>query len=144
MYVQRLLQLCLTFSLLFFVNLSYAEDDESAEGAEAPAGPTTLYKNLEPDFTVNYGGTGRLRYLKTDISLRVKTKSMSNIDAHEIAIRHIIVMMLSRQLDEDVSSSEGREMIKQGILAEIQDFMQKETGEQAVTDVLFNSFVVQK
>lgn len=140
MYLKQLLRLITLLSLSFFISFAFAEE----EAAEAPPEPSSFYKNLQPDFTVNYGGTGRLRYLKTDVSLRVAKDGRDAIDQHELAIRHIIVMMLSRQMDEDVSSSEGREMIKQGILTEIQDFLKAETGETYVTDVLFNSFVVQK
>ncbi len=54
---------------LLACTVSVAEDEEAAEGGKAKM--ATQYLDLKPSFVVNYGGPGKLRYLKTDITLRV-------------------------------------------------------------------------
>lgn len=113
-------------------------------GEEGAAKPASTYVGLKPAFVVNYGGQGKLRYLKTDISLRVQgINTNTYIRKHMPYVRHTIVSHLTRASAEDMSSMEGRELLRQGLLIAIQELIMQEEGEQQVLDLLFNSFVVQ-
>ncbi len=119
-----------------------AQDEEEVE-EDAPV--ASNYIDLKPPFTVNYGGVGRLRYLKTEISLRVAggMEGQGAIRHHMPYIRHTIVMTLSKASDEDLSSMEGRELLRQNVLEAIREVLITEEGKEHVLDLLFNSFVVQ-
>lgn len=122
-----------------------AQEEEATEEAVAEPG-TSRYVELKPAFIVNYGGAGRLRYLKTDISLRVGGGSSgpSSIRHHMPYIRHVLVMLLSKASEEQLSSMEGREMLRQDALAAVKAVLMREEGEEFVYDLLFNSFIVQR
>lgn len=136
---------------LFLLQPALAQDEAEAgdaaaeEGAEVAAGASS-YIDLKPAFVVNYGGGGRLRYLKTEISLRVGGGAMgpSAIRHHMPYIRHVIVMTLSQASEEDLSSMEGKEMLRQKTLERVREVLEREEGEQQVLDLLFNAFVVQR
>lgn len=133
-------------SLLLALMLHSAwAQEEAAEGGEEGGGPSQ-YVDLKPAFIVNYGGQGRLRYLKTDIALRVSggVNGPSSIRHHMPYIRHQLVMLLSKASEEEVSSMEGRELLRQNALEAVREVLLQEEGEQHVDDLLFNSFIVQR
>ena len=129
--------------VLLLAQTVYSQDEEAAEEGD-PAAPTTTYFAIKPAFVVNYGGAGRLRYLKTSITLRVETGGMMDVRHHLPYIRHSLVMLLSRQTDEDMSSMEGRELLRQSALDTVRQVLIEEEGEEAVKDLLFDSFIVQR
>ena len=45
------------------------DDGETEEGEAAPA--PAIYIPLKPQFVVNYGGAGKLRFLKAGVTLRL-------------------------------------------------------------------------
>lgn len=132
--------LCLVLILLLSP-VAFGQDE--ADGEAVPAG--TQYIELQPPFIANFGGVGKLRYLKAEITLRVAAGDLGakGIRHHMPYIRHVLVMLLSRQTEEDLSSMEGRELLRQQALEEVQRVLMEEDGEQYVLDLLFSSFVVQ-
>ena len=107
---------------------------------------SSRYIDLKPAFVVNYGDGGKLRYLKMDIALRVEGDSEGPVDIrhHMPYIRHSLVMRLSRASEEELSSMEGKELLRQEALESVRDVLMKEEGIQYVEDLLFNSFIVQR
>ncbi len=122
----------------------------SAEGAPAgvpAAAGGAPYVPLEPSFVLNFGGPreGRLQYLKADVTLRVTDPAAAEAARHHLpALRNALVLLLSRQDEGTVSSSNGREGIRAEALAEIRSILQAEEGEPCVEDVLFTNFIVQR
>lgn len=127
-----LVSLCLVHSPVF-----------AAGGGGGASGP---YIELKPAFVVNYGGVGKIKYLKADISLRVDDpKAVGAVNHHMPLIRNALVLLFSRQTDEAMASVEGKEAMRQDSLTEINRLLAEETGEQAaINDVLFNNLVMQK
>lgn len=119
---------------------------QDEEGEPAEAAPVSRYVDLKPAFVVNYGGPGSLRYLKTGITLRIAggEKGQGGIRHHMPYIRHSLVMLLTKASDEDISSMEGRELLRADALEAVREILMQEEGEQYVQDLLFSSFVVQK
>ncbi len=123
----------------------YAQDEDEEDSA-VKAKP--IYIPLKPPFVVNYGGKGRLKYLKAELSVRVA----SNIEAsyvrhHMPMIRNNIVLLFSRQNDEDIDTQEGKELLRQAALEEIKLIIAEEQGEdtrEGIVDLYFNNFVIQK
>lgn len=129
-------------SLLVFSVSGYAEE---AEG-EAPAVlERPIYVPVKPAFVVNYGGPGKLKYLKLEISLRVKDTSSSNAARHHMPlIRDYLVTLFSRQTDEDIDTRDGKEAIRVAALEGVQNLLLEEDGEQGITNLYFNNFVIQR
>jgi len=118
----------------------------SAESEEGGNAGGVKYVTLQPAFVTNYGitKTGRMMYLKADVTLKV-----SNADAeaavkyHNAAIRNALVLLFSRQDDAVVSSSDGREQLRQQALTELRAILDAEQSKDAIDDLVFSNFVVQ-
>ena len=134
------------FFLCLLISFSAFGEEESAENTDETAAIPSSYIDLKPSFVANYGGkpTGRLKYLKTDISLRVEAGGESAVMHHMPAIRHHLMMLLSRQSEDAVITMEGKELLRQEALEEVRKVILLEEDEQKVLDLLFNSFIVQR
>ncbi len=123
--------------------------EEAGEGGETPEaiGGVVRYVDLTPTFVTNYGvsDTGRLRYVKADITVRVSNKDAEFATRyHAPALRNRLVLLLSRQDDSTISSASGRETIKAEALQELREVMENEEGEPHIEDLMFTNFVVQR
>lgn len=105
-----------------------------------------LYIPLAEPLVVNYGGPGRLKYLRAEISIRIGKGSDASVIRHHMPlIRHSLVMLFSRQGEEEVNTQSGREALRQQALAEVNELLAQEEGrEDIAVDLLFNNFVVQR
>jgi flagellar protein FliL len=146
--MQAMVRLLSLLLVLFAAQFAYAQDEEEVGEDGMPVGPTSTYFAIKPAFVVNYGGAGRLRYLKTAITLRVTTgggsTGMMDVRHHLPYIRHSLVMLFSRQTNEDMSSMEGRELLRQAALDTVRKVLIEEQGEEFILDLLFDSFIIQR
>jgi flagellar FliL protein len=137
-------RLLLLFIFLLPLQHLHAQEEE-AEAEEGTASPNaSIYMDLKPAFVVNYGGVGKLRYLKTNITLRLESQGNASIRRHMPYLRHTLVMFLSKSTDDDMSSMEGKEQLRQNALEAVRAVLVKEEGEHFVKDLLFSSFIVQQ
>lgn len=125
------------------------EEEESADGGghgEGGGGPT--YVSLEPAFVVNFQDTKkRTKFLKAEISVVAKTpKAQEALTLHMPAVRNSLVMLLSRQVYEELSTNEGKEKLRlealDAVKAVIKEQASKKTA-KAVKDLYFSSLVMQ-
>lgn len=113
-----------------------------AEETEPATGP--VYVALEPEFTINYGQEGRLRYLQTAVTLQASDNAAAlDVNIHSDAIRHEIIMMISEQSGEEIRSAQSRKAMQEQLLERIRSLLEEETGRPLVENVLFTAFVVQ-
>jgi flagellar FliL protein len=135
--------------LVLFCQLSLASSSEGeGEGKAAESAPGSIkstYMRLEPPIIANYGGEqGRLRFVKVDITLRVELGGENPVVHHMPALRHELVMLISRQTNESIGSTEGKELMRQEALEAVRNVLVAEEGDQKIADLLFNSLVVQR
>ena len=135
-------------SLLVLTTAVFAEDEvqEEKEGDDgAPALSRPIYVPVKPAFVVNYGGPGKLKYMKIEISLRVEDTSASNAARHHMPlIRDYLVTLFSRQTDESIDTQVSKEQIRLTALEGVQNLLLEEDGEQGVIGLYFNNFVIQR
>lgn len=106
---------------------------------------SAIYIPLAPPFVVNYGGQGRLKYLKAELSVRVERSGDAELVRHHMPLlRNTLIMMFSRQDEEAVSTRVGRERLRELALEEVNDLIETEEGERPVRELYFNNFVVQQ
>ncbi len=129
-----------------------AGDDEEVAGEEGEGGEdkgvAPLYVALDPAFVVNFQDKQqRTKFLKAEISVVAKSaKVQEAITAHMPAVRNSVVMLLSRQIYEDLMTVEGKEKLRTDALAEVQGVMQKQAGKKVgtgVKDLYFSTLVMQ-
>jgi len=140
------------FAFLMLVcqlSLGNSEEGEGGEkGGEAKVAPGSIkstYMRMEPPIIANYGNeAGRLRFVKVDITLRVELGGENPVVHHMPALRHELVMLITRQTPESIGSMEGKELMRQEALEAVRNVLVAEEGDQKIADLLFNSFVVQR
>jgi len=121
------------FILFSFTNISHGEGVSS-----------TKYIHLTPAFVVNYGNTGRMKYLRTEIALKVSGgAAASAVSSHRPYIRNNLVLLLTAQDGEAVNSSSGREALRHEALENVRALMTELEGSPYVDDLYFENFVVQ-
>jgi flagellar protein FliL len=137
-------------SLLIALGISLTATSIQAqeeEGEEEEAGPRAraIYIPLKPPFVVNYGGVGRLRYLKAELSVRVASAGGANSIRHHMPyIRNQLILLFSKQSEQTLDTQEGKEMLRQEALLAIHSLLEEEDGESELVDVYFNQLVLQK
>jgi flagellar protein FliL len=78
------------------------------------------YIDVTPPLIVNYGGAGKMRYIKAEISIRTEDMAgATEITHHLPVIRDKLISILSVQTEESISSAEGKEKLRLFALEEI-------------------------
>ena len=133
----RLFGLILLVQLLCTPLMAEEEAVEEADGVR--------YIELTPAFVTNYGGPGPLKYIKTEVSLRVDSQEAYRLVRHHMpSLRYALIKVLTQQTEETVSSMEGKEQIRMQALADLQAVMKAEEDNASIEDVLFSSFFLQR
>lgn len=107
---------------------------------------SSQYVELKPAFVANFGGPGSLRYLQAEIVLRVGggEEGVNGVRRHMPYIRHVLVMLFSRQEDDAIATMEGRELLRREALEAVRQVLLAEESTHHVDDLLFNNFIVQR
>jgi len=136
------------FSVLLFAAAPVLAEKAPDVGETPQAiGGVVRYVNLKPTFITNYGvsDTGRLRYVKADVTVRVSNKDAEFAARYHLpALRNRLVLLLSRQDESTIASTTGRETIKAEALRELREVLEKEEGQPYIDDLMFTNFVVQR
>lgn len=120
-------------------------DALAQEEGEVAAAAQPIYLPIKPSFVVNYGGEGRLRYIKADLTVRLTTSAAASGVRHHLPyIRNNLVRLFASQTDETIESQDGKEALRMDALKEIQKIVMDEEGIDGVEDVLFTSLIIQK
>ena len=118
-----------------FISAAMGEEEEKV---------STSYLQIKPSIVTNYGGAGKLRYFKSDISLRVVSADEERVAWHLPYIRSELVSLFSRQDEAALTTREGKEGLRQQALEAVQEVLQEEEGAPMIEDLLFTNFIIQK
>jgi flagellar basal body-associated protein FliL len=106
----------------FMVSLAFA-----SEGGESFKEGVN-YIAIKPPLVVNYGGPGRVKYIKAELSLRTEdAHSAEEVSHHMPLIRDTLIMLISSVTDEQMASGEGKEKMRLEALAKINEALEKIT-----------------
>ncbi len=131
-------RLVLLIVMVFSVQLAWAEGE-----AEKTVEDYVNYIELKP-FVTNFGGVGKTRFLKCEVTIQVSSESAHHaVNFHMAHIRNDLVFLLSSQKDETVGTVEAQQALAKKALKKVQDILVEEEGEGFVSDLFFTSFVVQ-
>ena len=131
--VMKLLAFLLVFNLLISPSHSRAE-----------AMMETYYIDLDP-IVANFGVRGKMRYLRTNISIRTLGNiAATAIEKHRPYIRSNLLMLLSSLDEQSLTNAKGRESIRRLALEEVQAILREHEGLPLAEDLLFTHFIVQK
>jgi flagellar FliL protein len=112
--------------------------------AAAPALPP-IYVNLDPPFVVNFEAESMVRFLQVTVSLMTRDLPTEEIlRKNDPRIRNDLLLLLSNQKYEDISSREGKEKLQAASLEAVRNVVQSAGGESAkVESLYFTAFVMQ-
>ncbi len=93
---------------------------------------------------VNFNYNGRQRYMQVTVALMARDQAaLDALKVHMPVLRNNLVMLFSSQDFESLTSSVGKEMLRQKATASVQELAQKEVGKTVIEQVLFTNFVLQ-
>lgn len=111
--------------------------------AEAPPKPA-IYYPIKPPITASYSVRGRQRYLQAELTLMMREGDvLSAIELHQPMLRNALLMLISGATYDELQTAEGKELLRQRCLQEIQRLLEREIGKPGVEQVLFTNFVMQ-
>lgn len=134
----RISKMFLIVVLLMFGNSLFAQEEANTSN--------TMYLEMNPSFVLNYGGGGKLKYLRTDITLRLSKEGtlIDDINLHMPILRHAVIMFLSKQNEECIRDGSQRETIRLELLQELRAALADITNTDGIKDLLFTTFFIQQ
>ncbi len=114
------------------------EEVKHEEPAHAP-----VFVSLET-FTVNLQPDPDEKFLQLELSLQVaNTEEAELLKVQMPAVRSRLLMLLTSKKATDISTSEGKKLLTDEIIAELKKPFSKNAKPQEITGVFFTSFVIQ-
>lgn len=118
-----------------------AGKDGAANGAKVG---TALYVSLPRPFRFNVRGIARDRFVEIRAQLLVRgSDNEEKAKMHIPLIESTVLNVFSQANADDLSTSVGKEALKQQTLIAIQNVMKELEGNETVEKVLFTAFVMQ-
>ena len=123
--------------------MTEGEEGAEAEPVEVPRKPA-IYFAMKPAIIVSFNVRGRQRLLQAELTLMTREDDVvPAIELHMPMIRNSLVLLIGGQLYEELQTVEGKELLRQQSLAEVQRLLEQELGKPGVEQVMYTSFVMQ-
>lgn|SRR5512138_548684 len=120
------------------------EDGKAKTKSAKPKGPA-IYVEFDPPFVVNFEARGMTRFLQ--VTLQVMTRdpvTAELIKQHDPVIRNDLLLLLSSQTHDTISTREGKDALRTQALEVVSGAIAAEGGNGAnVEQLYFTSFVMQ-
>jgi flagellar FliL protein len=99
---------------------------------------------LNPPIIVNIVDGGKVRHMQVIIEMKlVDPVESAKVDLHKGPIRHELILLLSSQDAETISSALGKEQLRKDALAAVQKVMQELEGKPIIEALYFTNFIIQ-
>jgi len=123
-----------------------AHGEEASEGSAAEEhseAKVPTFLALET-FTVNLQPDPDEKFLQVDVTLQVDSaETAERLKVQMPAVRNRMLMLLTSKQATEISNAEGKELLSEEILAELQKPYVKGGKPEKISSVLFTSFVIQ-
>ena len=103
----------------------------------------TIYHEFAGTFTTNLDGSRKMLQLGIGVSTQYDDTVMMNVESHQLALRSVILGVISNFSEEDVKGSAGREMLAVSIRDAINGKREALENFGGIEEVHFTSFVLQ-
>ena len=124
------------------------EADNSTPSKQSKVAPEeevfeTIYHEFAGTFTTNLAGSRKMLQVGIGVSTQYDDTVMVNVDSHQLALRSIILGVISDFSEEQVRGGEGRELLADALRDAINAKLEELENFGGVEDVHFTSFVLQ-
>ena len=124
--------------------LSQAEEEHGVVETPAVAPSDTYYLPIDPPFIVNFSHLGTLRYLQISIEVMYPQEDIiDRVVEHMPAIRNSLILLLSDQPYEKLSTFEGKEELRGGMVAAVNEIVYIDSIIEFPGEMFITNFVMQ-
>ncbi len=103
----------------------------------------TTYFEFPGDFTTNLKNSKKFLQISVGVSTQYDEKVIEMVDQHQLALRSVILSVISDFSEESISGSEGKNALSEKLLKEMNAKLESLKEFPGIEGVYFTSFVVQ-
>ena len=126
-------------------------DGEEGEGEPAPVPIETpelqkfkkSYKEIKKSFVSNIKNSRKVMQVQIGVMTHYDEKVITNVETHEMALRHRILAAMSQVTEEDASDPDFRKNLAQIIKIEMNSLLEEYEDFGGIEEVFFTDFVMQ-
>lgn len=115
---------------------------DSAAGKERSKFQSSYYE-IEKNFTANLADTDGFMQVSIGVSTTYDNRVIENLTKNEIPIRSAVLMTLSDQGIDAISTPEGKKQLLRQLKVAINKTLEEKEGFGGIDDVYFTNFVIQ-
>lgn len=103
----------------------------------------TTYYEFPGNFTTNLRDSKRFLQITVGVSTQYDEEVMVNVESHQLALRGIILGVMSEYSEQDVAGRDGKQSLANAIKDALNIFLEDKEGFGGVEGIHFTSFVLQ-
>ena len=103
----------------------------------------TTYYEFPGNFTTNLRDSKKFLQITVGVSTQYDEEVMVNVESHQLALRGIILGVMSEYSEQDVAGREGKQSLADAIRDALNIFLEDKEGFGGVEGIHFTSFVLQ-
>tara|TARA_B100000029_G_C17466621_1_gene920503 strand:- start:146 stop:784 length:639 start_codon:yes stop_codon:yes gene_type:complete len=103
----------------------------------------TTYYEFPGNFTTNLRESKKFLQITVGVSTQYDEEVMVNVESHQLALRGIILGVMSEYSEQDIAGREGKQMLADAIKDALNIFLEDKEGFGGVEGIHFTSFVLQ-
>ena len=103
----------------------------------------TTYYEFPGNFTTNLRESKKFLQITVGVSTQYDEEVMVNVESHQLALRGIILGVMSEYSEQDVAGREGKQGLADAIKDALNIFLEDKEGFGGVEGIHFTSFVLQ-
>ena len=103
----------------------------------------TTYFEFPGDFTTNLKGSRKFLQVSVGVSTQYDEKVIETVDQHQLALRSVILSIISDFTEEDINGSDGKNKLSNQLLKGMNSKLDELKEFPGIEGVYFTSFVVQ-
>jgi flagellar FliL protein len=132
-------------AMLFLKEAPPADEEAAVAATEKPARVAEpIYQGLDPDFVVAFRDPKTVRFVKLSIEVMARDDDVIEaVKLHMPAIRDRVIILLSSKDEASLLDTNGKEQLRQEVLAAVQNVLKENTDNTGVEAVYFTNFVMQ-
>ena len=121
-----------------------ATSSDAAHGGAAATPADTVFFTIDPSFVVNFELPSPVRFLQVTVELELRSAADQDaVRARLPVIRNNLLLLFGSQNYEGLRTREGKERLREAVLAEVRAIVKERAGRDGVTQVYFTHFVMQ-
>ena len=103
----------------------------------------TTYYEFPGNFTTNLRSSKKFLQITVGVSTQYDEEVMVNVESHQLALRSIILGVMSEFSEEDVAGRDGKQSLADALKEALNVFLEDKEGFGGVEGIHFTSFVLQ-